>query len=116
MSDITPQKPIQIQKKKKKCCPEKGRKGSTVRATTLTVSALIAAFALCLAAAWGINEQIEGKTIQLREEVHDLSLRNEVLRSNMDDFCDAGPLRTLRCGDRTDACLCGNPNELQLGP
>ena len=117
MTDSTPQKPIQIQKKKKKkCCSEKGSKGSTVRATALTVSALVAAFAICLAAAWGINEQIERKTVQLREQVYDLSLRNEMLRSNMNDFCDAGPLRTLRCGDRTDACMCGNPNELILGP
>ena len=92
-------------------------KGSNkVRATALTTAAVVGAFALCLGAAWGINEQIEKKTVELREEVHDLRLQNELLRSSMSNFCDSGPLRAIRCGDRTDACICGDPSELKLGP
>ena len=114
MTDNTPET-IQIQKK---CCPGKAKKsrGNKVRATALTTAAVVGAFALCLGAAWGINEQIEKKTVELREKVHDLRLQNEMLRSAMTNFCEAGPLRAIRCGDRTDACVCGDPSELKLGP
>jgi len=114
MTDKTPET-IQIQKK---CCPDKAKKsrGSKARTTALTVSAVVASFALCLAAAWGINDQIEKKTVELREEVHDLRLQNEMIRGAMTDFCDSGPLRAVRCGDRMDACICGNPDDLKIGP
>ncbi len=80
----------------------------------LSIAAVLTALAVSLVAGWLINERIEEKTQEVRQELVNVKAKLEVMRSQRDGFCESGPLRTVSCGNRVDACVCGDPAKLNL--
>jgi hypothetical protein len=114
--DNTPTKETTCQKRgdKKKCGkPRRGHRHTAANAA-IVVCAVLISLSICLGSAWLINQHIEDRVAHLLEETVSLRHQMEAVRSGREAFCDSGHLRTMRCGDRTDACICGDPTKMNF--
>ena len=115
-TDNTPTRETTCQKgeAKKKCGkPRRGHRRTAANAA-IVVCAVLLSLSVCLGAAWLINQHIEDRVAGLLEETVSLRHQMEAVKSGREAFCDSGPLRTMRCGDRTDACICGDPTKMNF--
>jgi hypothetical protein len=117
-TDNTSTKETKCQKKKgRKCGKSKRDHRHTVTTAMIVICAILLSLSVCLSAAWLFNQHVEDRVAHLQEETVSLRHQLKVVTTGREEFCESGSLRTMRCGDRTDACICGDPTKMNFtGP